>query len=65
MTNKRSICFYSVLRFCPYRETDEFVNVGVILACPATGFLDFKFERADLDASPTFSLRAQYGDLSG
>ncbi len=39
-------CHYSVLRFAPYPETDEFVNVGVVLACPAVGFLDFK--RADL-----------------
>jgi hypothetical protein len=39
-------CHYSVLRFAPYPETDEFVNVGVVLACPAIGLLDFK--RADL-----------------
>lgn len=39
-------CHYSVVRFAPYPETDEFVNVGVVLACPATGYLDFK--RADL-----------------
>jgi hypothetical protein len=35
-----------VARFCPYPETDEFVNVGVVLACPLIGYLDFK--RADL-----------------
>ena len=39
-------CHYSVVRFAPYPETDEFVNVGVVLACPAIGFFDFK--RADL-----------------
>ncbi len=39
-------CHYSVLRFAPYPETDEFVNVGVVLSCPAIGFLDYK--RADL-----------------
>lgn len=39
-------CHYSVLRFAPYPETDEFVNVGIVLACPAIGYLDFK--RADL-----------------
>ena len=39
-------CHYSVVRFAPYPETDEFVNVGVVLACPAIGYLDFK--RADL-----------------
>lgn len=39
-------CHYSVVRFAPYPETDEFVNVGVVLACPSLGYLDFK--RADL-----------------
>jgi len=37
---------YSVLRFAPYPETDEFVNVGVVLSCAAIGYLDYK--RADL-----------------
>ncbi|EIP98091.1 Protein of unknown function (DUF3037) [Opitutaceae bacterium TAV1] len=40
--NKQLACHYSVVRFCPYPETDEFVNVGVVLACPAIGYLDFK-----------------------
>ncbi len=39
-------CHYSVARFCPYPESDEFVNIGVVLACPATGYFDFM--RADL-----------------
>jgi hypothetical protein len=43
---KRLTCHYSVVRFCPYPETDEFVNVAVVLACPALGFLDGL--RADL-----------------
>lgn len=43
---KQLACHYSVVRFAPYPETDEFVNVGVVLACPALGYLDFK--RADL-----------------
>jgi hypothetical protein len=43
---KRLACHYSVVRFCPYPETDKFVNVGVVLACPAIGYLDFS--RADL-----------------
>jgi Protein of unknown function (DUF3037). len=37
---KRLACHYSVVRFCPYPETGEFVNVGVLLACPALGYLD-------------------------
>jgi hypothetical protein len=43
---KRLACHYSVVRFCPYPETDEFVNVGVVLACPALGYIDGL--RADL-----------------
>jgi hypothetical protein len=43
---KRLACHYSVVRFCPYPETDEFVNVGLVLACPALGYLDGV--RADL-----------------
>lgn len=43
---KRLACHYSVLRFCPYPETDEFVNAGVLVACPALGYLDGL--RADL-----------------
>ena len=43
---KQLACHYSVVRFAPYPETDEFVNVGVVLACPAIGYLDYK--RADL-----------------
>ena len=39
--NKQLACHYSVARFRPYPETDEFVNVGVVLACPATGYFDF------------------------
>ena len=44
--SKRLACHYSVARFCPYPETDEFVNIGVLLACPLIGYLDFR--RADL-----------------
>lgn len=33
-------CQYAIIRFLPYAETGEFANVGVALACPATGYLD-------------------------
>lgn len=35
---KRLACQYAIIRFLPYAETGEFANVGVLLACPATGF---------------------------
>ncbi len=37
-------CRYAVLRFAPYSETEEFANVGVVLACPQTGYLGFQLE---------------------
>jgi hypothetical protein len=38
------VCNYAPLRFLPYRETGEFVNVGVVLSCPQTGYFGFKLE---------------------
>lgn len=36
----RFACQYAIIRFLPYAETGEFANVGVALACPATGYFD-------------------------
>lgn len=36
----RLACQYAIIRFLPYAETGEFANVGVVLACPAAGYLD-------------------------
>lgn len=41
---KTYACRYAVVQFVPYTETEEFANVGVVLACPETGFLDFKLQ---------------------
>ena len=38
-------CNYSVARFLPYAVTEEFVNVGIVLHCVATGYLDFRLAR--------------------
>ena len=35
---------YAVLRVVPRVEREEFLNVGVILYCPAQGFLQARFE---------------------
>ena len=37
-------CNYAVARFLPYPETGEFVNVGIVLACPQTGFFAYRME---------------------
>lgn len=38
-------CNYAVARFLPYSVTEEFVNIGVLLHCRETGFLDFRLAR--------------------
>ena len=42
--NKRVVCNYAVLRFLPYPETGEFVNLGIVVHCPDQGRLDLKLE---------------------
>lgn len=37
-------CNYAVLKFLPYPETGEFVNLGVAVHCPARGFFGVKME---------------------
>ncbi|MFN0080457.1 MAG: DUF3037 domain-containing protein [Prosthecobacter sp.] len=32
------VCNYAVLRYLPYPETGEFVNVGVVVHCPELGW---------------------------
>jgi hypothetical protein len=41
----KSVCNYAIARFRPYRETGEFVNVGVVLLCPQLDFFGHTFER--------------------
>ncbi|RYD71917.1 MAG: DUF3037 domain-containing protein, partial [Verrucomicrobiaceae bacterium] len=41
----RLACNYTVVRFLPYVESGEFVNIGVVLNCPRLGFFDFRIER--------------------
>lgn len=37
-------CRYAVVQFAPYRETGEFVNAGVVLMCPESGYFGFKLQ---------------------
>jgi len=41
---KKLACRYSIVRFMPYPETGEFANVGIVLACPETGYFGFKLQ---------------------
>ncbi len=42
--NNKYVCNFAVVRFLPYPETDEFVNIGVVMACPQTGCFDYMIE---------------------
>ncbi|NLX24864.1 MAG: DUF3037 domain-containing protein [Lentisphaerae bacterium] len=40
----RVACNYTVLRFLPYPESEEFVNLGIAMACPDLHWFDFRLE---------------------
>jgi len=40
----RIACRYATVQFLPYAETGEFANVGIVLACPETGYFDYKLQ---------------------
>jgi len=39
---KRTPCLYSIVRFCPFVETGEFANVGVVMIAPEQRYFDYK-----------------------
>jgi len=41
---KTFVCNYAPLRFLPYPETGEFVNVGVVVFCPEIEWFDYRLE---------------------
>jgi hypothetical protein len=52
---------YAVIRVVPRVEREEFVNVGVIVSCPAAGFLEARIELDDkrlLALDPSMDLEA-------
>jgi len=44
MNAPKMACNYAIIRFLPYIETEEFVNVGLVLACPTAQFFGFRLE---------------------
>lgn len=42
---KKLACRYSIIRFVPFPETEEFANIGIVLACPETGYFDVKLQK--------------------
>jgi len=52
---------YAVVRVVPRVEREEFVNVGVIVSCERTGFLDARIELSEprlLALDPTLDLES-------
>ncbi len=41
---KKIVCNYNVIRFMPYPETQEFVNIGILAYCPQIGWMDYMLE---------------------
>lgn len=42
---KLHACRYAIVRFVPFAETEEFANIGIIIACPASGYFGFKLQQ--------------------
>lgn len=38
-------CLYSIVRFSPYPETEEFANVGVVVCAPKEKYFDFQITK--------------------
>jgi Protein of unknown function (DUF3037) len=41
---KNFACRYAIVQFAPYIETGEFANVGIVIACPESGYFAFKLQ---------------------
>jgi hypothetical protein len=44
MNSDQAVCNYALLRFMPYPQTGEVVNVGVVVNCLRPCFLHFRVE---------------------
>lgn len=53
MKNKLA-CNYTVLRFLPYPESGEFVNLGIAMACPDLHWFDYRLETRRVDRITNF-----------
>ena len=41
-------CLYSIVRFAPFAETEEFANVGIVLSAPTIGRMEYRLARKNL-----------------
>ena len=40
-------CLYSIVRYAPYAETEEFANIGVVLCAPKNHAFYFKLTKSN------------------
>jgi len=38
-------CLYSIVRFAPFAETEEFANIGIVLTAPAVARMEYRLAR--------------------
>lgn len=38
-------CLYSIVRFAPFADTEEFANIGIVLTAPAVARMEFRLAR--------------------
>jgi hypothetical protein len=58
---------YAIIRVIPRVEREEFVNVGVIVSCPAKGFLEARIELDEqrlMALDPTLDIATVRGHLA-
>lgn len=49
MKANQVVCNYAIVRFLPYPETSEFINLGVVVACPSRRYFGFRLEMQKRD----------------
>jgi len=42
-------CIYSIVRFAPFAETEEFANVGIVLSAPAIRRMEYRLASEHLE----------------
>lgn len=42
-------CIYSIVRFAPFAETEEFANVGIVLSAPAIRRMEYRLASENLE----------------
>lgn len=62
MNPAQHVCNYAVLRFLPYPETGEFVNVGVVVHCADLDWCGYAGDDHDVERVTQFFPTVEAGD---